>query len=69
MIAWASEQGTVWLDYAKLPSTLYIDGIVQERRNSSVLAMEFGLSCTNYHTCVDWGVSLYWMKPNYIFDN
>ena len=25
----------------------YIDGLVQERRNSSVLAMELRLSCTN----------------------
>ena len=24
-----------------------IDGLVQERRNSSALAMELGLSCTN----------------------
>ena len=28
-------------------STLYIDGLVQERRNSSALAMELCLSCTN----------------------
>ena len=26
---------------------LYVDGLVQERRNSSVLAMELRLSCTN----------------------
>ena len=26
---------------------LYIDGLVQERRNSSALAMELRLSCTN----------------------
>ena len=26
---------------------LHIDGLVQERRNSSALAMELGLSCTN----------------------
>ena len=26
---------------------LYFDGLVQERRNSSVLAMELRLSCTN----------------------
>ena len=25
----------------------YIDGLVQERRNSSALAIELGLSCTN----------------------
>ena len=28
-----------------------IDGLVQERRNSSALAMEFRLSCTNPSTC------------------
>ena len=28
-------------------SMYYIDGLVQERRNSSALAMEFRLSCTN----------------------
>ena len=27
--------------------TLHIDGLVQERRNSSALAMELRLSCTN----------------------
>ena len=26
---------------------IYIDGLVQERRNSSALAMELRLSCTN----------------------
>ena len=26
---------------------VYIDGLVQERRNSSALAMELRLSCTN----------------------
>ena len=29
----------------------YIDGLVQERRNSSVLAMELRLSCTNPSIC------------------
>ena len=29
------------------PSSLHIDGLVQERRNSSALAMELHLSCTN----------------------
>ena len=29
-----------------------IDGLVQERRNSSALAMELRLSCTNLSTCI-----------------
>ena len=29
----------------------YIDGLVQERRNSSVLVIEMRLSCTNPSTC------------------
>ena len=29
----------------------YIDGFVQERRNSSALAMELRLSCTNPSIC------------------
>ena len=29
----------------------YIDGLVQERRNSSALAMELRLSCTNPSIC------------------
>ena len=29
------------------PLTLYINGLVQERRNSSVLAMKLNFSCTN----------------------
>ena len=28
-------------------TSLYFDGLVQERRNSSALAMELRLSCTN----------------------
>ena len=31
---------------------LYIDGLVQERRNSSALAMELRLSCTNQSICL-----------------
>ena len=30
----------------------YIDGLVQERRNSSALAMELRLSCTNPSICI-----------------
>ena len=30
-----------------LTEQAYIDGLVQERRNSSALAMELRLSCTN----------------------
>ena len=30
---------------------MYIDGLVQERRNSSALAMELHLSCTNPLIC------------------
>ena len=33
---------------------LYIDGFVQERRNSSTLAMELRLSCINLSTCSNW---------------
>ena len=29
------------------PAGFYIDGLVQEKRNSSALAMELRLSCTN----------------------
>ena len=40
---------------------LYIDGLMQERRNSSALAMELRLSCTNplicpSHVCVQYTV-------------
>ena len=34
----------------------HIDGLVQERRNSSALAMELRLSCTNPSTWVSWCV-------------
>ena len=34
-----------------LPASSYIDGLVQERRNSSALAMELRLSCTEPSTC------------------
>ena len=37
-----------------ITDTVYdIDGLVQERRNSSALAMEFRLSCTNPSICED----------------
>ena len=37
------------------PSSLtHIDGLVQERRNSSTLAMVLRLSCTNPSICVIW---------------
>ena len=35
------------IPYYKRAPLYYIDGLVQERRNSSVLAMELHLSCTN----------------------
>ena len=35
-----------------LVSRLYIDGLVQERRNSSSLAMELHLSCINPSICI-----------------
>ena len=35
-----------WLNLLR-PGDAYIDGLVQERRNSSALAMELRLSCTN----------------------
>ena len=31
--------------------TFHIDGLVQERRNSSAIAMELRLSCTNPSLC------------------
>ena len=31
----------------------HIDGLVQERCNSSALALELRLSCTNPSTCID----------------
>ena len=37
--------------------TLRIDGLVQERRNSSVLAMELHLSCSNPSNYELWVVS------------
>ena len=33
--------------FMSMSSLHYIDGLVQERRNSSALAMELRLSCTN----------------------
>ena len=53
-------------DHTPDPNNLkeYIDGLMQERRNSSALAMELRLSCTNpwIWTCVY--VVIYW--TNYI---
>ena len=34
------------------PKVIHIDGLVQERRNSSATAMEFRLSCTNPLLCI-----------------
>ena len=35
------------LDHKRLDPISYINGLVQERRNSSALAMELRISCTN----------------------
>ena len=37
----------------------YIDGLVQERRNSSVLAMKLCLSCTYPLICIIWKKSIF----------
>ena len=37
----------------------YIDGLVQERCNSSALAMELHLPCTNPSTCI---TQFFWVK-------
>ena len=42
---------------------MYIDGLVQERRNSSALAMELRLSCTNPSIC-NWLTKITSMKMN-----
>ena len=41
-----------------LISTDNIDGLAQERRNSSALAMELRLSCTNASICSVWCLSI-----------
>ena len=38
----------------------HIDGLVQERCNSSALAMELRLSCTNPSICI---IFSYWLRP------
>ena len=49
-------------NYAHNFSITYIDGLVQERRNSSALAMELRLSCINLWT---WWADAY--IPGYRF--
>ena len=41
----------IFLMYDNLRHGKHIDGLVQERRNSSALAMELRLSCTNASIC------------------
>ena len=44
-----------WLvgKFQRFISEVYVEGFVQERRNSSALAMELRLSCTNPLMCVE----------------
>ena len=50
---WYMEQGNLWawcnniLTNSQCSTQAQVDGLVQERRNSSALAMELRLSCTN----------------------
>ena len=49
----------------KVINNKHIDGLVQERRNSSALALELRLSCTNSSTSlVDFQVSYHFDKNN-----
>ena len=41
---------------------LHIDGLLQERRTSTALAMELRLSCTNPSICSEPGNSFDWEK-------
>ena len=40
------------IPHANATTRLYIDGLVQERRNSGALAMELRLSWTNPYICL-----------------
>ena len=47
----------------------YIDGLVQERRQSFARALELHLPCTNlsiyrYHQCLEFGLLSNWNQPN-----
>ena len=47
------EMGCVLIQIPLLYSYDYLDSLVQERRNSSALAMELRLSCTKPSICYD----------------
>ena len=60
------QEAAAWIYLLCLPSTvstwdilsvyMYIDGLVQERHNSSALAMELSLSCINPLICSSFSV-------------
>ena len=59
-------------------SYVYLDGLVQERRNSSALAMELRLSCPNPLICISafqvftyvrlWQISLFQIRSRGLYD-
>ena len=61
--------GQTRLQIGSVPSQwLHIDGLVQERRNSSALAMELRLYCTNPSTC-DMASQITCSQLDYLFNN